>query len=183
MVVASSTLLGSTYSVGNHHWFIFDPFFIKTHGEMLADEKVDMPEISVTQEDSDLLIKLVVSNLNVNDLAIEIKDGRLVAQIPTERNTVKVTLYNDKQARCGVMYTQAYVKTIQEKKDDKGVVISHSSGVAHVEQSQLLPALMGDLNNVRAEYKNGILIIHIPVHKEQLPKKINVEVCDIPGSK
>ncbi|MFA6066278.1 MAG: hypothetical protein WC707_03780 [Candidatus Babeliaceae bacterium] len=146
-------------------------------------ERLDKPQITVTQDDNEMVVKLAAAHVSVNDMTVEVENNRcLTARIPGDRGTIVLKLYNDENIQRGVVSAVAHVKTLDEVKDDKGVIISQSSGVSQVSQSQILPKLIGSLDDVKIKYENNILVLHIPLYKDSI-KKINVEVCNSPGLK
>jgi len=170
------------YSIDPFGFNVFDDLFaeLREASKFATTEKVESPHITVTQEDKEIVITLEARNIDGDKIEIQVDNNCMTVKVPDTKSSMTLTFNNDERIKKGVMHVTAYVKTIEEKKDDKGNLISSSSGAAHMKQTKLLPVLLGDMNAVKAEYKDDMLTLRIPIYE---PKKIDVKVCTSPGLK
>jgi len=105
------------------------------------------------------------------DIAEDEKEYLIKAELPELRKEdVKVTVEN------GVLTISGERKFEQEEKEKKYHRVERGYGT--FVRSFTLPD-DSDANRVKAEFKNGILIVHLPKSERAKPKQIEVNVAGI----
>src|SRR5688572_3273643 len=106
-----------------------------------------MPTVDITEDSQEFLIK---------------------AEIPeVDRNDVKVTVENS------VLTIQGQRKQVKEEKDRRFHRVERSYGT--FVRSFALPENVAE-ENLRAEFKDGLLLVHLPKSEKAKPRAIEVKV-------
>lgn len=132
----------------------------KKRSRLIAEkEMVVLPDVEVTMSDDKKALLVLIKGLQTKkeDVVIDLYEDKGYATIsfPFNEATITMKLWNDEFALSGV-------KTIiQEKKDDKGKVLSSSSYKGYNSLARSLPrrVYLNSLKKNHPQYKDGILTL------------------------
>jgi len=127
---------------------LFEDFFNDWAFRSLEDRRAEAwaPAVDIVEKDGSLM--LMTSLPGINDKDVELKIEGQVLTIKGERKSQEATgvIYHQQESRYGVF--------------SRSFTLPDSS----------------DLENIKADYKNGILIISIPQKSELKPRTIKINV-------
>ena len=140
-----------------------DPFRLMNRTRLFEDPFTMFPFLPVTEESSALAAWTPPCDIYETDKEIVLK-----AELPEiKKEDVEVTLENN-------VLTLRGERKFEEKIDRENY---HRVERHHGEfmRSFTLPAFV-DSTKIKAEFKDGVLVVTLPKHEEARPKQINVKV-------
>jgi HSP20 family protein len=108
---------------------------------------IDIPKMDVIDRDKEILIKVELPGIDKKDLDISVTNNRLV---------IKAT-------------------TCHEEKEESGDYLKQEISKNEIYRSVSLPADVDDDIKVKTSFKNGVLELTIPKHKDSHRRRIKVE--------
>ena len=108
---------------------------------------VDLPKMDVIDKDEEILVKVELPGVDKKDLDISITNNRLVIK----------------------------AKTCREEKEESGDYLKQEISKNEIYRSVSLSADVDDDSEVKTSFKNGVLKLTIPKHKDSHRRRIKVE--------
>jgi len=112
----------------------------------LLNQSEGIPKIDLIDREKEIVVKAELPGINKKDLDISINDNRL--------------------------YIKA--KTFHEEEEEKGDYLRRETTTNEYYRSILLPADVDD-ENIKSDFKNGVLKLTLPKHESSHRKKIDIK--------
>lgn len=164
---------------------LMDQLFAEMHERTYA-HKIDAPDYNVNIQRKGNFIEIalaVPSFVTTNDVSVQTENGALYVVIQAQQDRVELEI------RDQTLIISAATIIKREEKDEKGTVVSHSSGSSHMSQRLSLPAKVDLSKMPTADLSNGVLTLtlavkgatKIPVTTSNAPQTLEEEpVREIP---
>lgn len=129
---------------------LFDDFFTKSLFSPVDKSMGAMPAVNVKETDKEFTLEVAVPGMDKKDFNLEIKNGMLIISAQKENK--------------------------HEEKDKEGRYVRREFGYQSFTRSFTLPEDHVDVDNIDANYRDGILCVSIPKKEEEKAKPKTIQI-------
>lgn len=135
---------------------------------LVAAEIKEKPQISLVQEEEQVLVKLATGT-GLTQIDASLNDDQLSLDIP-EKNQAALISYNKKRNVLSVVIDRSQKEEITKDMQQTSKTFASSTRQAQMLQDSI------EFDKAKISYDEGIITISFPKSMKQQPKKIEVEI-------